>query len=83
MALVPLTAAFRDDFVVLLVPVEDTDTIAQVAEKVAAHVIGVRVPPREAPMQVRHNGRVLAPEMTVAQAGIGPMDFVEVSYADG
>ncbi len=83
MALVPLTAAFRDDFVVILVPVEDTDTVAQVAEKVAAHAIGIRVPPRDAPMEVVHNGKVLPPDVTVAQAGIGPMDFVEVRYADG
>jgi toluene monooxygenase system protein B len=83
MALVPLTAAFRDDFVVLLVPVEDTDTIAQVAEKVAAHVVGIRVPPRDAPMEVHYNGQVLSSDLTVAQAGIGPMDFVEVRYADG
>jgi len=83
MALVPLTAAFKDDFVVILVPVEDTDTMAQVAEKVAVHTVGIRVPPREAPMEVCYKGEPLPPDVTVAQAGIEPMDFVEVRFADG
>ncbi|MBX6762989.1 MAG: toluene-4-monooxygenase system B family protein [Rubrobacteraceae bacterium] len=82
MAMVPLTAAFRGDFVVQLVPVEDTDTIDQVAEKVAAHAVGLRVAPKDAPMEVIFKEEVLPSENTVADAGIGPMDFVEVRYAD-
>lgn len=82
MALVPLTGAFRGDFVVQLVPVEDTDTMNVVAEKVAAHAVGLRVAPRDAPMVVLHNGEPVADPTTVTEAGIGPMDFVEVRYAE-
>ena len=35
MALFPLQANFRGDFVVLLVPVDDGDTMSVVADKVA------------------------------------------------
>lgn len=82
MALVPLTAAFRGDFVVQLVPVEDTDTMEVVAQKVAVHAVDLRVAPRNAPMQVVFNEKILQPGETVGSAGIGPMDFVEVRYAD-
>jgi toluene monooxygenase system protein B len=80
MAPVPVTTVFRDDFVVQLVAVEDTDTMDEVCEKVAYHVIGRRLPAREAPMRVEHNGQVLAPDQTVAGAGIAPMDNIEVFY---
>lgn len=80
MAIVPLTAAFRGDFVVLLVTVEDTDTMNVVAQKVAHHVIGKRLPLKTAPMKVKHNSQVLTSEVTVATANIQPTDFVEVFY---
>lgn len=80
MAIVPLQAAFRGDFVALLVPVGDQDTMEVVAQKVAHHVIRRRLPPRDAPMRVQYNDRVLPPDQTVAQARILPMSFVEVFY---
>lgn len=82
MATIPLQAAFRGDFVVLLVPVEDTDTMRMVAEKVAHHVIGRRLPERDAPLVVHHQGKQLSPTALMAESGIGPMDFVEVAYAE-
>ncbi|MBT9282563.1 MAG: toluene-4-monooxygenase system B family protein [Hydrogenibacillus schlegelii] len=82
MATVPLAAAHKEDFVVLVVPVEDTDTIAQVAQKIAVHTVGIRVKPRNKPLQVMHNGRVVPDHLTVAEAGIRPMDYVEVSYVE-
>lgn len=83
MAMLPLTAAFRGDFVLQLVPVEDTDTMEQVADKVAAHAVELRVAPKESPMEVVFKGEALASDVTVTDAGIGLMDFVEVRYADG
>lgn len=83
MAMVPLTAAFRGDFVLQLVPVEDTDTMEQVADKVAAHAVELRVAPKESPMEVVFNGEALASDVTVTDAGIGLMDFIEVRFADG
>jgi hypothetical protein len=49
MATVPLQAAFRGDFATLLVLVDDEDTMEVVAQKVAYHVIGRRLPPQDAP----------------------------------
>ncbi len=80
MATVPLQAAFRRDFVTLLVLVDDEDTMEVVAQKVAYHVIHRRLPPQDAPMRVQYNDRVLPPDQTVSQAGILPMSFVEVFY---
>lgn len=80
MATVPLQAAFRRDFVTLLVLVDDEDTMEVVAQKVAYHVIRRRLPPQDAPMRVQYNDRVLPPDQTVSQAGILPMSFVEVFY---
>jgi toluene monooxygenase system protein B len=80
MATVPLYAVFRSDFVMLLVLVDDEDTMEVVAQKVAYHVIRRRLPPRDAPMRVQYNRRVLQPDQTVSQAGILPMSFVEVFY---
>ena len=80
MATVPLQAAFRGDFATLLVLVEDEDTMEVVAQKVAYHVIDRRLPPQDAPLRVQHNGLVLLPEHTVAQASMPSMSFVEVFY---
>jgi toluene monooxygenase system protein B len=80
MAIVPLQAAFRGDFVALLVPVDDQDTMEVVAQKVAHHVIRRRLPPESAPMRVQYKDRVLPPDQTVAQTGMPPMSFVEIFY---
>jgi toluene monooxygenase system protein B len=80
MAMVPLQAAFRGDFVTLLVRVDEKDTMDVVAQKVAYHVIHRRMAPQDAPMRVQYNDRVLPTVQTVAQAGLSPMSFVEVFY---
>ncbi|MEF9412237.1 toluene-4-monooxygenase system B family protein [Rhodococcus sp. IITD102] len=80
MALFPLQGMFDGDFVLMLVPVDDQDTMTQVAEKVAYHVVGHRVAAQDRPLQVRHNSVAVAPDATVTGAGFGPMDVVEVGY---
>ncbi|NPU10029.1 toluene monooxygenase [Bradyrhizobium sp. 83012] len=80
MALFPLQANFRGDFVVLLVPVDDGDDMSIVADKVAQHAVGLRVAEKGAPKCVYYNGRELPSSMTVAQSGIQPMDWIEVAY---
>lgn len=82
MATVPIQTVFRGDFVVQLVPVDDEDTMETVAQKVAHHVIDRRLPSKEAPMRVSYSGQVLSSEQTVGEAGIQPMDYVEVFFAD-
>jgi len=82
MALFPIQASFRGDFVVQLVPVDDQDPMDVVAEKVAHHVVNRRVPPQDAPMRVAYNGKVLPREQTIAEAGIPPLAFLEVFYEE-
>ena len=79
---VPINAKFDDDFVTQLVLVLDTDTMREVAEKVAHHVVGRRIPPRDAPMVVRYRGCELAPDVTVREAGIAPLQNVNVDWAE-
>src|SRR6476646_5406427 len=66
---VPVNAMFENDFVTQLVVVLDTDTVDEVARKVAAHVVARRVPPRDAGFIVRRDGRVLPGDGTVAGSG--------------
>ena len=80
MPMVPLHAVFRGDCLALLVVVDDRDTMDVVAQKVAHHVIHRRLPARDAPMRVQYDDRVLPTDLTVAQAGLSPMSFVEVFY---
>ena len=79
---VPINAKFDNDFVTLLVLVLDTDTLEEAAIKVARHVVGRRVPPRDAGLVVRVDGKPLPGGLTVAEAGIGPLDTVQVGWAE-
>ena len=79
---VPINAMFADDFITQLVFVLDTDTMRDVAAKVAHHVVGKRQPARDADMVVRYQGRSLAPDITVAEAGIAPLQNVYVDWAE-
>lgn len=78
---VPINAFFQDDFVTQLVLVLDTDTIDEAAQKVAAQVVGRRVAPRDTGLVVRFDGKVVPGDVTVTDAGIGPLDIVTVGWA--
>jgi toluene monooxygenase system protein B len=78
--LVPLNAIFATDFVQILVPVTTADTMREVAAAVAHHVEGRRVRALPYGKVVIHNGVRLPLEMTVAEAGIKPLDHVAVEY---
>ena len=78
---VPVNAMFEGDFVTQLVLVLDTDTVDAAAQKVAAQVVGRRVAPRDAGLAVRHYGKAVPGDLTVAQAGIAPLDVVFVGWA--
>ena len=78
--LVPLNAIFATDFVEILVPVTTDDTMREVAAAVAYHVEGKRVRALPYPKMVIHNGTRLPDGMTVAEAGIRPLDHVTVEY---
>jgi toluene monooxygenase system protein B len=79
---VPINAKFDDDFVTQLVVVLNTNTMREVAAKVAQHVVGKRLPKRDADMVVRYQGRDLSPGMTVAEAGIAPLQNVYVDWVE-
>src|SRR6202035_5382511 len=70
---VPINAKFDDDFVTQLVVVLNTDTMREV---------GKRLPKRDADMAVRYQGRVLSVDMTVAEAGIAPLQNVYVDWVE-
>jgi toluene monooxygenase system protein B len=71
---------FADDFVVLLISVEDDDSMADIANKVAYHAVDRRVRRQERPMQVSVNGKLVSEALTAAQAGVKHWDVVEVAY---
>lgn len=79
---VPINAKFDDDFVTQLVVVLSMDTMREVAIKVARHVVGKRLPQKDADMVVRYQGRVLSADMTVAEAGIAPLQNVYVDWVE-
>ena len=80
MVMMPLQAVFRGDCLTLVVSVDDRDTMDAVAQKVAHHVIQRRLPAQDAPMRVQYHDRVLPMDLTVAEAGLSSMSFVEVYY---
>jgi toluene monooxygenase system protein B len=77
---VPINAKFDDDFVTQLVVVLDTETMREVAAKVAQLVVGKRQPARDAGMVVRYQGKNRPQDMTVAEAGIAPLQNVYVDW---
>ena len=81
MALFPVQGIVEGDFVVLLVPVDDTDPMTVVAEKIAHHGVGKRVPAQAGTLRVRYQGRLLDERSTILDAGCAPMDVLEVVYA--
>lgn len=81
MALFPLQGTFDGDFLFVLVPVDDQDTMAQVAAKVARHAVGRRVAVQDKPYVVRHKSQPVPMDATVTSAGFAPMAIVEVGYA--
>jgi toluene monooxygenase system protein B len=78
--LVPLNAIFATDFVQILVPVTTANTMQEVAAAVAHHVEGRRVRALPYEKVVIYKGERMPAEMTVAAAGIQPLDHVTVEY---
>lgn len=81
MALLPLSALFEGDILELLIPVDDGDTVEAVGQQIAHHAVGRRVAKRDAPILLRHKGKVLDPAATIGASGVYPLDHVEAYYA--
>ena len=78
--LVPLNAIFATDFVQILVPVTTANTMREVAAAVAHHVEGRRVRALPYEKVVIYKGERMPADMTVAEAGIAPLDHIAVEY---
>lgn len=81
MAPFPVQGFVDGDFVVVLALVDDTDPIPVVAEKIAYHSVGKRVPAQDRPMKVKRNGEELPDDGTLSSLGVTPLDVLEVVYA--
>ncbi len=82
MAMIPLMAAFRGDFLTQLIPVDDADDMAAIASKVAHHTVGLRVAARNLPMAIWFNDKRLPDDMKFTDSGIGVMDYIEAAYVE-
>ncbi|MEP7300774.1 MAG: toluene-4-monooxygenase system B family protein [Caldimonas sp.] len=86
MALFPIYGVFQGDFVPHLVAVDTDDTMNQVAEKIAVHSVGRRVPrrPGEPRYRIRIgpstvvNGKPLS--QVLAETGLKPLQWVTVDW---
>ena len=78
---IPINAKFGEHFVMHVVVITSTDTMAEVAQKVAHHSVGKRVKPQPRDLVVYHEGRAVAAHITVTEAGIRPLQHVFVDYA--
>ena len=86
MALFPIYGVFEGDFVPHLVAVDTDDTMAQVADKIAVHSVGRRVPARAGTKgySVRIGGTEVAGaaplSQVMAQTGLKPLQWVRVDW---
>jgi hypothetical protein len=84
MALLPIYGRFIGDFVPHLVAVDTEDTMAEVAEKVAAHSVGRRIPPRPDGngFEVLVDGEPIAGDIVLGSLGLRPLDWLDVRFRE-
>ncbi len=85
MALFPLSSNFEGDFVLQLVPVDDGQTMDEVAAACAEHSVNRRVRPQpDKVMRVRRHsdGELFPRDMLVRDAGLMPTETVDIIFAD-
>ena len=87
MALFPIYGVFKGDFVPHLVAVDTDDTMNQVAEKIAVHSVGRRVPRgvKGATYRVQVGERTVANDQplsqVLAETGLKPLQWVSVEWS--
>ncbi len=85
MAAFPLFSNFQHDFVIQLVPVDDENTMDEVAEAAAYHSVGRRVAAQpDKIMRVRkQDAQEFFPRnMKVKDSGLKPTETVEIIFSD-
>jgi hypothetical protein len=75
--LIPLYGFLRGDTVGLVLLAQDSDTIREVGARLQ-EAASIRVAPAKA-VDVRHRGRLLDPDRTVAESGLEALERVDVS----
>ncbi|MEU6611735.1 toluene-4-monooxygenase system B family protein [Streptomyces shenzhenensis] len=80
MSAIFIRAVFDGDLMVRLIPIDDTDSVASVAEAIAHQAVGTMVFPQDRPIGVWHDENLLDPKDTVGAVGIAPMDVLRVAY---
>lgn len=78
--LIPLYGFLQGDTLGVLVFAHDDDTVADVAARLVKSA-SIRVAP-PARVRVVYGGRVLDPALTIARAGIAPLDRLDVAPED-
>jgi len=84
MALFPIYGRFVGDFVPHLVAADTDDTMDMVAEKVAVHTVGRRLPRPAAPKgyDVYLDDRLVSPSVTLGELGLMPLGWLDVRFRD-
>jgi toluene monooxygenase system protein B len=84
MALFPIIGRFVGDFVPHLVAVDTEDTMDAVAQKVAVHSVGRRIPkPAGTPAyDVYLNDRKVEPSTTLGELNLVPLQWLDVKFRD-
>jgi hypothetical protein len=79
---IPLHGFLQGDTIGLLILAEEADTVRGLARRLLRSA-SVRVaPPPNARPQVLYRGQPLDPELTLARAGIEPLDRFDVVFED-
>jgi hypothetical protein len=88
MALFPIYGVFQGDFVPHLVAVDTDDTMSQIAEKIAMHSVGRRIParPQAKGYRVLIGDEAVANHQPLSQVladnKLKPLEWVTVDWAD-
>jgi hypothetical protein len=84
MALFPIYGRFVGDFVPHLIPADTEDNMTQLAEKVAAQAVGLRVPVRHdvEGYELLVQNRVVEPSTKLGELGLRPLAWVDVRWRE-
>jgi hypothetical protein len=82
MALFPIYGRFVGDFVAHLVAVDTDDTMDEVAEKVAVHSVGRRLPVPDAPTgyDVYVDGTLVPAGTRLGELSLVPLQWLDVRF---
>jgi toluene monooxygenase system protein B len=82
MALFPIYGRFVGDFVPHLVAVDTDDTMDEVAQKVAGHSVGRRLPVPAGPpgYDVFLDGELVPPATRLSELELGPLQWLDVAW---